>query len=311
MFFSQVFQSIDITRKYMSTAKSLLKWILRFVLLYVLFIIFFIIGSLAVAGVIPDNAKSEPGLVSPESGLLIIALVHLLIISTLIMTSRWSGWKLAISLAISYYGTVTFLMQIETWYFLSSITVGPALLLRLFLMGIPTAFLFIPIAVWVLGKGHPPIASSTNPVLVMSAQQWIGRFTLLALIYIVLYWCAGYFIAWQNPELRAFYGQPGEVQPFFTNTLDTLRNDPLFFLFQIFRALIWIACAVPIIRGSNLNRAWTMVLVGLFFSVPQNVLHTIANPLMPYASVRLSHMIETASSTFLFGVIVVWVLRRK
>jgi hypothetical protein len=36
----------------------------------------------------------------------------------------------------------------------------------------------------------------------------------------------------------------------------------------------------------------------------------LANPLMPVASVRLSHMIETASSTFIFGVIVVWVLYR-
>lgn len=295
----------------MSILKFLFKWTLRFVLLYILFIVFFVIGSMAVAGVIPDNVKSEQGLVSPESGLLIIALVHLLIIYALIMTSRWSGWKLAISMALSYYGTVTFLMQIETWYFLSSITVSPELLPRLFLMGIPTAFLFIPIAVWILGKRRAQTETSPHPVLVMSVQQWIGRLALLALIYLVLYWSAGYFIAWQNPELRAFYGYSGETRPFFTHTLNTLRNDPLFFLFQIFRALIWIACAVPIIRGSNLNRMWTMVLVGLLFSAPQNVVHILANPLMPHASVRLSHMIETASSTFLFGLVVVWILRRK
>jgi hypothetical protein len=49
----------------------------------------------------------------------------------------------------------------------------------------------------------------------------------------------------------------------------------------------------------------------LLFSVPQNVVHILANPLMPIASVRLSHMIETASSTFLFGLIVVWLLHRE
>jgi hypothetical protein len=32
---------------------------------------------------------------------------------------------------------------------------------------------------------------------------------------------------------------------------------------------------------------------------------------MPVASVRLSHMIETATSTFLFGTLVVWLLHRE
>jgi hypothetical protein len=31
---------------------------------------------------------------------------------------------------------------------------------------------------------------------------------------------------------------------------------------------------------------------------------------MPIASVKLSHMIETSSSTFLFGLIIVWLLHR-
>jgi hypothetical protein len=32
---------------------------------------------------------------------------------------------------------------------------------------------------------------------------------------------------------------------------------------------------------------------------------------MPVASVRLSHLVETASSTFVFGLLVVWLLHRK
>ena len=266
---------------------------------------------MAVAGVMPDNALSEPGLVSATTGLLIIALANLLVIAALILTSRWSGWKLAISLALAYYGAVTFMMQIETWYFLSSITVSPKLLLRLFLMGIPTAFLFIPMAVWILGKGHSTVNTLPNPALVMPIQQWIWKLAAIAISYLILYWGAGYFIAWQNPELRAFYGQPGEALPFFTHTANTLRQDPVLFPFQILRALLWVLCALPIIRGSRVNPWWTALLLGLLFSVPQNVGHILANPLMPIASVRLSHMIETASSTFIFGTIVVWLLHRE
>jgi hypothetical protein len=295
----------------MNVARSLFKWVLRFILLYLLFIVFFMIGSMAVVGVMPDTAISEPGLVPATSGLLIIALANLLVIAALILTSRWGGWKLALSLALVYYGAVTFLMQIETWYFLSSITVSPQLLPRLFLMGIPTAFLFIPLAVWVLGKGRPTAEMSPNPALVMPVRQWIWKLAVIAVVYLALYWGAGYFIAWQNPELRAFYGQPGEAQPFFTYMLNTLRNDPLLFPFQVFRALLWVSCALPIIRGSKVKPWWTAVLVGLLFSVPQNVWHILANPLIPIASVRLSHMIETAPSNFLFGLIVVWLLHRE
>lgn len=128
--------------------------------------------------------------------------------------------------------------------------------------------------------------------------------------YLVLYWGAGYFIAWQNPKLRAFYGSPGEIVPFWEHTANTLPHHPGLFPLQILRALLWTLCALPIMRGSKWSTGWTAVLVGLFFSVPQNLNHLLENPLMPNASVRLSHLIETASSTFIFGMIVVWVLHR-
>ena len=178
-------------------------------------------------------------------------------------------------------------------------------------MGIPTAFLFIPLAVWVLGKGRAIAEALPNPALVMPIQQWIWKLVALVVVYLVLYWGAGYFIAWQNPELRAFYGQPGEALPFFTHTANTLRHDPRLFPLQILRALLWVLCALPVIRGSRVNPWWTALLVGLLFSVPQNLGHILANPLLPIASVRLSHMIETASSTFIFGTIVVWLLHRE
>ena len=295
----------------MKAARLVLKWILRFILLYVLFIIFFIIGSMAVAGVMPANATSEPGLVSATSGILIIALANLLVIAALILTSHWNGWRLAVSLALVYYGAVTFMTQIETWYFLSSFTVDSQLLPRLFLMGIPTAFLFIPLGVWVLGKGQATEDISPNLALVMPVKQWIWKLSSIAVVYLVLYWGAGYFIAWQNPELRAFYGQPGEALPFFMHIANTLRHEPALFPFQILRSLLWVLCALPIIRGSRVSPWWTALLVGLLFSLPQNIGHIIANPLLPIASVRLSHMIETASSTLIFGIIVVWLLHRK
>jgi hypothetical protein len=293
------------------TKTTIFRWILRFILLFVLFLMFYILGSLVVAEVMPDPAVSESGLISPEIGLLIISLANSLLVGALILTSRWVGWKLALSLALAYYGTVTFLMQIETWYFLSAITVGSELLPLLFLMGIPPAFMFIPLAVWILGKWRAREDPLQHSALVMPVKQWVWKLAVIAMVYLILYWLAGYFIAWGNPELRAFYGHPGEAEPFFTHTLNTLRDDPLLFPFQILRALLWAVCALPIMRGSKVKPWWTAVLVGLLFSVPQNLGHILPNPLIPIASVRLSHLIETASSTFLFGLIVVWLLHRE
>jgi hypothetical protein len=290
--------------------RSPISWLLTFSLLVVLFLVFFVFGSMAVAGVMPDAAASEPGLLSETNGLLLVALADVLLIASLILTSRWFGWKLALTLALAYYGAVTFLTQIETWYFLTSITVGEQLLPRLFLMGIPTAFLFIPLAVWILGKWRGAADPSPNAALVMSAGQWVWKLAVLAACYVLLYWSAGYFIAWQNPELRAFYGSPGPAASFLENLAGTLRDDPGLIPFQILRSQLWILCALPIIRGSRVGPWWTALLVGLFFSVPQNLAHVLANPLIPLASVRLSHMIETASSTFVFGTMVVWLLHR-
>ena len=75
-------------------------------------------------------------------------------------------------------------------------------------------------------------------------------------------------------------------------------------------ALLYVLFVVPVIRGSRVSPWLTALLVGLLFSAPQTVGQILANPLMPIASVRLSHLVETAVSTFVFGVLVVWFLHR-
>lgn len=292
----------------------------RFVLLSFLFLLFYVMGSLFVA--IPETAGpgltgpetpvSEPGLVSPTSGLLIITLVNLLIIIPVIQTSRWGGWKLALLLALSYYGAATFVVQLESWYFLTfaTSTVDAQTLPGLFLMGIPPAFFFIPLAVGILGKNSASVDPTPNPAMVMPIRQGLWKLIAVVAGYLLLYWLAGYYIAWQNPVLRAFYGQPGPALPFLEHTIYTLCNSRLFVL-QIGRALLYVLCMVPVIRGSKLNPWWKALLVGAYLSLPQNIALILENPLMPSASVRLTHLIETTTSNFVWGLFMVWLLHRK
>jgi hypothetical protein len=279
--------------------------LIRIALLSIVFAITYVAGAAVMADVLPAT-PSEPGPVPDAVGLAIVVVADTLLITALVLTSRWGGWKLALSLAVAYYGLATFMTQIETWYFLTDLTVGPDVLPRLFLMGLPPAFVYIPIAVWVLGKGRAQTDAAPNPALTMPASQWIWKLAVIAVVYLVLYFSAGYFIAWQNPELRAFYGQPGDALPFWTQ----ITSDPWLFAFQILRSLLWTLFTLPILRGSKVNTWWTALLVGLLLSVPQNIGHTLPNPLIPIASVRLSHLIETASSTFVFGLVITWLLHR-
>ncbi len=183
--------------------KAVIRFMGKFIVLILLFAVFFTAGSIAVESHLPD-VESEPGLVPPEVGVLIIAAINTLLIMAVITTSRYSGWRLMAALAVAYFGVATFMTQIETWYFLAGVTVDEALILPLFLMGLPVALFFIPLAVIILGKGRAkePVSILQGPVAI---KEWAWRLAVIALIYLVIYWLAEYFIAWQNPELRASY----------------------------------------------------------------------------------------------------------
>jgi hypothetical protein len=292
----------------MNTKKTYL-WILRIVILIILFIPISILGSMAVAELIPATA-TEPGLVDGMTGLLILGIVNTILIVSIIASSRWNGWKLALLLALAYYGSFTFITQVETWYFLTEITVSPELLPALFIMGLAVPVIFIPLAVLICARWKKIQNSFSNENMIMPKKQFLFKLSVIAVVYVIIYWLAGYFIAWQNPELRAFYGSPGDIVPFWKHTFTTFSTSPDLVILQLVRGLLFASIAIIIIRSLKVNPWITALLVGLLLAVP-HLGHILANPIIPVASVRFSHMIETASSTFLFGLIMVWLLHRR
>ena len=106
---------------------------------------------MAIGDLIPD-VPSEPGLVSEGIDMVILCIINTTLIVGLIVSSRWNGWRLALSLALAYYGAVTFISQIEIWYFLTEITVSPNLLPRLFVMGLSIPFIYTPLAILICKK---------------------------------------------------------------------------------------------------------------------------------------------------------------
>jgi hypothetical protein len=123
---------------------------------------------------------------------------------------------------------------------------------------------------------------------------------------LVLY--LGYFIAWKNPAVPAYYGGIDEGS-FFAHMTAVFTTVPWFEPFQALRAMLWALLALPVIRMMKGRWQETAITVGLLFAVLMNSQLLLPTPLMPEA-VRMTHLLETASSNFIFGCLIVWLLHR-
>ena len=282
--------------------KVVIKTAVRFLALVVVYLVCFVVVSGALLSTTMDQqSPDEAG--ATLLALLVVSLVHAAVWTYVIRCSRWSGWKLILTVFFVFYGVGTLMPQIETAYF---VALPPAMLARLFLAGLIIAAVFSPLAVLILGKARTQIYANTGALqLTMPVRSWVARLALIVVAYVLIYFTFGYFIAWKNPAVAEYYGgnDPGS---FITHIGNVLRTEPLLFVLQIVRALLWTAIAVPVIKMMN-GKWWEAGLaVALLFAMTSAQL-LIPNPLMP-AEVRMTHLIETVTSNFLFGWLIVFVL---
>lgn len=301
------------SRRLMMSAKELGALALKIVLLTLILTVVNGIGSrfLPAAGEAADRleaagvgAETQQPSGSFLALVLLVMLLQVLALAYPVIRSRWAGWKLAATVFILYFGTVTFMSQIESLIYLGA-RMPDGMLPGLFLMGLFTAAVFSPIAVMVLGrwKADPKAAGETTRPLPW--RSWAWRSALGAAVYLALYYLFGYFVAWKNPAVREFYGgtDPGS---FFAQMSSIVRETPWMLPFQFVRGLLWVSLAVLVIRMMK-GRWWEAGLaVSVLFTVPALYL-LFPNPIMPDA-VRMAHLVETAPYQFLFGWIVVWLL---
>lgn len=284
-------------RVFLSTA-------VRFIAVSVLYFVCFVVVSGALLSPPAEQrAPAEAG--ATLAALLVVSLINGAVWTYVIRRSRWTGWKLIITVFLVFYGVTTAMPQIETAYFITRLP--PGMLPRLFLAGIIIAAVFAPLAVLILGKARAG-ANETPPEtrLNLSPGSWVAKLSLIVVAYILIYFTFGYFIAWKVEAVRAYYNgtDPGN---FFTHIANVLRTEPLLFVLQAVRALLWAALAVPVIKMMKGEWWETGFAVALVFAVMTSLL-LLPNPLMP-DEVRMAHLLETATSNFLFGWLVVLILR--
>ena len=248
----------------------------------------------------------------PETGedstktLTLLFLMILLEIGVLLWAiRRVEGSKLQRFLVIFslLFGVQFVMSQIEAWAFQSAVGMSSKEMLQTVVGG----FLFA------LGISALPVFAQRRKVQAASGssllQLTVGKVLLLVLIvYPLLYWLAGYFIAWQFQTIRHYYTGAASNEGLVAGFLGFFK-DGLYFL-QVGRAFLWFLLAWPFLhyfRGSKLQGA---VLLGALFSVLHCAQLLLPNPFMP-EEIRYPHLLETASSTFIWGFVVAWVLLGK
>jgi hypothetical protein len=174
-------------------------------------------------------------------------------------------------------------------------------------MGVLIAVPFSGLAVLILGKRKTGVVDTErNTRLIMPASEWAWKLAVIAIAYVILYFTFGYFVAWRHPGVPEYYGgvDPGS---FLAQMRTVLRNTPWLVPFQILRAMCWVALALPVIRMLKGKWPETALSLGLLFAVVMNAPLLLPNPYMP-EPVRMAHLVETASSNFILGVFVGWLL---
>jgi hypothetical protein len=268
----------------------------------VLFVCFAVAG-----GVVGFAGGSQASEQTGASTLLLLAvcLLQVMVMSHLILRSRWTGRRLAAAVFFIFYGVTTFMPQIESAVFLTRLP--PGTLPRLFLMGALIALPFSVLAVLILGKRKAEMVDiQPNSRLVMPHSEWAWKLVVIAVVYVILYFTFGYFVAWRHPGVAEYYGgvDPGS---FLAQMRTVLRNTPWLVPFQIGRAMCWVALALPVVRMLKGKWPETALAIGLLFAVVMNAPLLLPNPYMP-EPVRMAHLVETATSNLIFGVFVGWLL---
>ena len=280
--------------------KTFIVTAIRLVAVTILYFVCFAV----VSGALLSNASEQQG--DPKATLLalfVVSLINAAVWTYVIFRSHWTGWKLILAVFFIFFGVSTLMPQIESAYFITRLP--PGLLPRLFLAGVIIAAVFAPLAVLILGKAKSQATGSTER-LKMPMRIWIAKSSLIVIAYVILYFTFGYFIAWRNAAVRDYYGgsDPGS---FMVHLANLLRDEPLLFVLQAARALLWTAIAVPVIKMMKGEWWESGLAVALLFAVMTSQL-LLPNPLMP-EEVRMVHLMETATSNFLFGWLVVLILR--
>jgi hypothetical protein len=231
--------------------------------------------------------------------LLLVSLLQAAVLSYPIVRSRWSGWRLVGAVFLVFYGVTTLMVAIEGVYLPDALP--PDVVVHLLVDGAITAAVFSPVAVLLHGRIKPGgEAEETNLRLIMPWPQWLWRLAMIAFGWAVLFVVFGALV---------YLPLAGALDPAALQAYASPDLPPWVLPFQMLRALLWTALALPLIRMMKGGWWETGFVVALVFAVLMG-----SNLLMPAdmpTGLQLAHLIEVTGEAFVFGWVVVALLHHR
>jgi len=277
-------------------------------------ILYFVTFALAYGLVMSPSAAAPPDEAAAAGGAIaLVSVLNTVVLGWLVLRSRDHGLRLMAAVATVFFGGQVFLAQVETVIFQSypgfarhfPVDMAP----RILLAGVLHVLFWTPAAVMVLGKRKGDSSTLAAESREGLPSFWSWRTLAAAVLYVAVYFTFGYFVAWRNPAVASYYGGT-DSGSFWMQMATVLADTPWLPLLQVLRGMAWAALALLILRALRRSTLEGALCVGAIFGVVMNAGLLIPNPFMPH-DVRMAHLMETASSNFLFGVVAGWLFRRQ
>ncbi len=225
-----------------------------------------------------------------------VTVIHLYLSNTT-LTRKQVFWRVTVII----FGIQYFLSQIETLYFIDSTVLSTQSVLSILFSGLLLASAYG----WLTSRTYHTEDDSQVLQLEWNTNL-VLKFVFLALLaYPALYFFAGYFIAWQSESLRVFYTGSSELKSFWSMMSVNLKEG--LYTFQIFRSVLWILIGMIVLVSFNGSKIQCATVLGLLFAMLMNAQHLIPNPIWS-TEIRLYHFVETASSNFIWGALLGWLV---
>lgn len=278
----------------------------------------FMVGSLisglgrapATTGAAAAAAPAAPP--EPANILLLLfvsSLIQAVIVAYLVLEARWSGWKITFALFLVFLNT--FLQAaVESVVYLGG-KVPFQFNYQLPITGLVIGALFAPFAVLVMGGFSKSRATPKLEYARWTPGQWAGRVAALAVVVLAVYYLCGYYIAWQNPQLRQYYQGSMELKSFWVHMAGVWSGTPWMIPYQAARGLFWVVMTAPalwMLRGGRARVAIGGAL--MYAALGGSTMLILPNPLMP-SSIAHTHLVETTISGLILGAFVGWIMWRR
>lgn len=262
-------------------------------------VVYMLVNGL-VFSVLPFSEWFKEGSAGQETNMVLTMVYMLWIVGTMYFVvdhARCKGIRLYLSVVGCLFFIQSFMTQIETILFNRAfVGLGRSDIFLMMLGELVSISITVLFLILILKR-----KSEENETESIDWKCFIKRMLINGLIYMVIYFVFGYFVAWKSEDLRVFYSGSPVDAGFLGQLYSNLVNSFIVYPFQFVRGMLFTIGIIPLMKIKWKHKNDFIIGVcAVFLCTAVGLL--VPNFLFP-DTVRLRHLVEMVSSMTLFGII--------